>query len=766
MRRADRGPRRALRHRARAVPPLEADHRLGRQHPRHQRPPVAVHRGGAAQRRRASTPSIRAATAPAQLADRHFFIYPGSDTALALGHDARHHRREAARRRLRRRATPTASTSLRERVRAVSARARRRTHRHRRAKTIVAAGPRVRHHAARRHPPELRRPAQRARRHGRARHRRCCPRSPDPGRTSAAACSSPPPRPSSSTAPALERARSAAASPLGREARLVNMSRARPGAHRPRRSARQGAGGLQLQSRRHRPQSERRARAACAATTCSPWCSSSSRPTPPTTPTSCCPPPPSSSTPTSTSPTATTICNWPGPRCRRPAKPNRTSRSSACSPQRMGFDDACFRDSEDDMIRTLLDSRHPFLEGITLERTRPRALRAPARRADGEPFLPFADGGFGTPSGKCEFGAETLDYTPPVESRLGDAGLRAPLSAGADLAQERRQHELHFRPSRRGGPRRPPSCTCTPPTPPRAASRTATRCACINDRGACSAGGDVDETVRPGVVCAPSVRWGKRAPGRAQRQRAHLRAPHRCRRRPHLLQLPGPSGENRRLMNRRFLRAVRNARRSPARLQPAEISGPAGGGAAPRFRRAYRRHRRRPPTRQWLPRHRKRRLAMDPAEIRGGTRRASRRRRPRSRSRSSFTVPPVTIEKVKSQTLSASIGGTALKPATLDTAGPFTYSREIEPAQLGSPTVKIAFELDKALPPGGRRHPRTRHRRQQLPVEGQVGSAAGPLPQSHYWPPYSGLMRLLVPLTAGWHRAIIVSDIEWQHGAP
>src|SRR6202034_1492017 len=32
---------------------------------------------------------------------------------------------------------------------------------------------------------------------------------------------------------------------------------------------------------------------------------------------------------------------------------------------RMGFDDACFGDSEDDMIRTLLDSAHPFIRGIT-----------------------------------------------------------------------------------------------------------------------------------------------------------------------------------------------------------------------------------------------------------------------------------------------------------------------------------------------------------------------------------------------------------------
>ena len=51
---------------------------------------------------------------------------------------------------------------------------------------------------------------------------------------------------------------------------------------------------------------------------------------------------------------------------------------------RMGFDDPCFRDSEDDMIRTLLDSRHPFLKGITLEQLdrehSVRLQRAPRRR--------------------------------------------------------------------------------------------------------------------------------------------------------------------------------------------------------------------------------------------------------------------------------------------------------------------------------------------------------------------------------------------------
>ena len=48
-----------------------------------------------------------------------------------------------------------------------------------------------------------------------------------------------------------------------------------------------------------------------------------------------------------------------------------------------------------------------------------------------EPFQPFAEGGFGTPDGKCHFRAEELDYTPPVESRHGDRG-----AAGASIPLE------------------------------------------------------------------------------------------------------------------------------------------------------------------------------------------------------------------------------------------------------------------------------------------------------------------------------------------
>ncbi|MEN6601746.1 MAG: molybdopterin-dependent oxidoreductase [Bryobacteraceae bacterium] len=83
--------------------------------------------------------------------------------------------------------------------------------------------------------------------------------------------------------------------------------------------------------------------------------------------------------------------------------------------RRGGFAESCFDDSEDDMIRQLLASGHPFLDGITLERLeREHFVRLNVAAGD-EPFLPFANGNFGTSSAKCEFHAETLGYTQPVE---------------------------------------------------------------------------------------------------------------------------------------------------------------------------------------------------------------------------------------------------------------------------------------------------------------------------------------------------------------
>ena len=175
----------------------------------------------------------------------------------------------------------------------------------------------------------------------------------------------------------------------------------------------------------------------------------------------------------------------------------------------MGFDDPCFRDTDDDMIRTLLDSAHPFIDGITLEQLdREHSVRLKI----GDPFLPFAEGGFGTPSGKCEFHAETLDYEPPVESRLGDTELlaRYPLEMISPKNDDSMNSTFGNRPE--VDHRRPHPSNCTPQTPPPAVSSHRRRRAPVQRSRPVHAARRSVGFDRLGVVSAPSVRWPKLAP--------------------------------------------------------------------------------------------------------------------------------------------------------------------------------------------------------------------------------------------------------------
>ena len=125
-------------------------------------------------------------------------------------------------------ATPSASTNYSARVARMDPAARRATHRHPRGRHRRSRA-RIRHHATRRHSPELRRAAFRTRRHGGPHHRPSAGSHRRLAETPAAAFSSPPPRRSTSIAPRSkcpdlqQRA--------GREARIVNMTRTGPRAH-------------------------------------------------------------------------------------------------------------------------------------------------------------------------------------------------------------------------------------------------------------------------------------------------------------------------------------------------------------------------------------------------------------------------------------------------------------------------------------------------------------------------------------------------------
>jgi anaerobic selenocysteine-containing dehydrogenase len=179
---------------------------------------------------------------------------------------------------------------------------------------------------------------------------------------------------------------------------------------------------------------------------------------------------------------------------------------------RMGFDDPCFHDSEDDMIRTLLSSGHPFLQGITLERLeREHSVRLNVS-PEGTPYLPFAEGNFGTPDAKCHLDFDALEYVPPVESRHGDAALRAKFPL--ELISPKNDDSMN---STFGHRDTVDLQTATLHLSTEDAGARGIHnddlVRVFNDRGSCTLTASVDGRVRSGVVSAPSVRWSKRSPG-------------------------------------------------------------------------------------------------------------------------------------------------------------------------------------------------------------------------------------------------------------
>jgi anaerobic selenocysteine-containing dehydrogenase len=167
--------------------------------------------------------------------------------------------------------------------------------------------------------------------------------------------------------------------------------------------------------------------------------------------------------------------------------------------ERMGFDDPCFGESEDDMIRTLLDTDHPFIKGITLEqldREHFVRLRIP------DPFLPFAEG-------KRHFHAETLDYKPPEESRLGPLAAKFPL----ELISPKNDDSMNSTFGHRDEvDRQTALLEMHPSDAARRGIGNSDMVRVFNGRGSCVLEARVDGAVPEGVVCAPSVRWAKRSP--------------------------------------------------------------------------------------------------------------------------------------------------------------------------------------------------------------------------------------------------------------
>jgi len=66
-----------------------------------------------------------------------------------------------------------------------------------------------------------------------------------------------------------------------------------------------------------------------------------------------------------------------------------------------------------------------------------------------------------------------------------------------------------------------------------------------------------------------------------------------------------------------------------------------------------------------------------------------------------LTVPPVVIDKLKAISLSASANGAALPPESYTQPGDYIYTRDVPPSALTGESVRVDFQLDKAIPPSG-----------------------------------------------------------------
>ena len=187
---------------------------------------------------------------------------------------------------------------------------------------------------------------------------------------------------------------------------------------------------------------------------------------------------------------------------------------------RMGLEHPSLRDSDEALARCALDWSHPHLRGTTyetLEREGSVRLSLP------DPYRPFAEGNFPTPSGRCELFSQRLaaegqdpvaGYVPPREGPTSSPELarRFPLAFISPPAHHFLNSTFSAQPVfvRREGES---SVTLHPQD---AAARGIAEGQMVrvwNDRGGFVAQARVSDAARRGLVVGLSIWWAKMCPG-------------------------------------------------------------------------------------------------------------------------------------------------------------------------------------------------------------------------------------------------------------
>ncbi|WP_058866508.1 molybdopterin-dependent oxidoreductase [Chloracidobacterium thermophilum] len=187
--------------------------------------------------------------------------------------------------------------------------------------------------------------------------------------------------------------------------------------------------------------------------------------------------------------------------------------------QAMGYTEPELQESDEQLIRAVLDVRHPWMEGITFERLR---VEGYVRLNLPTPFAPFAEGGFPTPSGKCEFYSESLArqgmdplpaYVPPRENLHSNPPLAAryPLALISPPAHNFLNSTFVNQDSLRRVEKEPIVELHPSDAEPRGIS-DGQMVRVFNDRGGFDVRARISERIRPGVAYAPGIWWAKFSP--------------------------------------------------------------------------------------------------------------------------------------------------------------------------------------------------------------------------------------------------------------
>ena len=183
---------------------------------------------------------------------------------------------------------------------------------------------------------------------------------------------------------------------------------------------------------------------------------------------------------------------------------------------RMGLDHPCLQDDDDTLVRTSLDTTDPRMASVTYDTLKANGW---VRLTVPSPYLPYADGGFRTPSGKCEFYSERMkemgldplpNFTPPHEfpENVPALAARFPITLISSPAHQFLNSSfVNVGPLQRAA--REPEVALHPHDAERRGIADGVMVMVENERGHFQARARVREGIREGVAWAPGVWWAK-----------------------------------------------------------------------------------------------------------------------------------------------------------------------------------------------------------------------------------------------------------------